>query len=172
MVTKSHTCPRCGTENARANQLCENCGYWIEEDDLATLVGTTRVHFRDSLYDHLAMPDIQLELEEGELALQLVNSGEVFKMEYHQPIVLGRNAVLREKETVLIDLSPYHAYSLGVSRQHAKIRRVQDEYIINDLGSSNGTFLNKERLAVYKDYLVSNESSVRLGDFLIIFYYA
>ena len=172
MDIETYACPRCGSENVRANQLCANCGYWIEEENLATLIGTTRVHHRSGLYDQVSMPDIGLELEEGEIALQLINSGEVFKMEYHRPIVLGRNAVLRDEGSVLLDLSPYHAYALGVSRQHAKIRRVEDEYIINDLGSSNGTFLNKERLAVYQDYLLSNESSMRLGDFLIIFYYA
>lgn len=172
MDIETYTCPRCGAENTRANQLCMKCGYWIEDENLATLVGTTRVHYRNALYDQMAMPDIAFELEEGEIALQLINSGEVFKMEFHRPIILGRNAVLRNRDSVLLDLSPYHAYSLGVSRQHARIRRVEDEYIINDLGSSNGTFLNKERLAVYQDYMLNNESSLRLGDFLIIFYYA
>ncbi|MCI0710736.1 MAG: FHA domain-containing protein [Chloroflexi bacterium] len=172
MDIQTHACPRCGAENTRANQLCENCGYWIEDENLATLVGTTKIHHRSGLYDQMSMPDIGLELEEGEVALQLVNSGEIFKMGYHRPITLGRNAVLRDQDSVLLDLSPYHAYSLGVSRQHARIRRVEDEYIINDLGSSNGTFLNKERLAVYQDYLLGNEASLRLGDFLIVFYYA
>jgi len=35
----------------------------------------------------------------------------------------------------------------AVSRQHAKIRRVGEGYTIEDLGSSNGTFLNERRLS-------------------------
>ena len=33
-----------------------------------------------------------------------------------------------------------------VSRLHAEIRRVDDDYVIADLGSSNGTFVNGQRI--------------------------
>ncbi len=44
--------------------------------------------------------------------------------------------------------------SAAVSRRHARIRRENDRFILEDLGSSNGTLLNGERLsapAVLKD---------------------
>ena len=38
---------------------------------------------------------------------------------------------------------------LRISRTHAQIRRVQDEYIIFDIGSTGGTFVNGERIDHY-----------------------
>lgn len=34
----------------------------------------------------------------------------------------------------------------GISRQHLKITREGDKLMIEDLGSSNGTFINEERI--------------------------
>ena len=45
-----------------------------------------------------------------------------------------------------IDLSPYYAYANGVSRLHAVIKRVDEQVILMDLGSSNGTYLNGKRM--------------------------
>src|SRR5271166_1091311 len=35
----------------------------------------------------------------------------------------------------------------GVSRQHAAIERAGDQYLLEDMGSRNGTLLNGERLS-------------------------
>src|SRR5690349_15465849 len=37
--------------------------------------------------------------------------------------------------------------SLAVSRQHARVVRADGAYFVEDLGSSNGTFLNGQRVA-------------------------
>jgi pSer/pThr/pTyr-binding forkhead associated (FHA) protein len=36
--------------------------------------------------------------------------------------------------------------NLGVSRQHAQIRKEKDKFIVTDLNSTNGTYLNEERV--------------------------
>ncbi len=41
-----------------------------------------------------------------------------------------------------INLEPYHAFEAGVSRIHAAIRLVDDQVLITDLGSGNGTRIN------------------------------
>ena len=45
-----------------------------------------------------------------------------------------------------IDLAPYQAYTHGVSRLHAVIKRGVDDILLMDLESANGTFVNGKRL--------------------------
>jgi pSer/pThr/pTyr-binding forkhead associated (FHA) protein len=63
----------------------------------------------------------------------------------------------------MLDLSALGGYHLGLSRLHAIIRRAEHGYEIMDLGSSNGTWLNDERLIPHKPYPLTNASQIRLA---------
>ena len=79
-------------------------------------------------------------------------------------IVIGRKSGKTEKPSEsLLDLSPMGAYGHGVSRRHAVILRTEDGYEFIDLGSSNGTWLNNERLMPHKHYPLNSSSHLRLG---------
>lgn len=60
--------------------------------------------------------------------------------------------------------------SPAVSRRHAKLTREGDGYALEDLGSSNGTFLNEERLAG-REVLKSGDQ-IRLGQAIHLRYEA
>ncbi|NTU78605.1 MAG: FHA domain-containing protein [Chloroflexales bacterium] len=49
-----------------------------------------------------------------------------------------------------------------VSRRHAQIERRGDHYILSDLGSSNGTYVNGQRLL--GQHLLRNEDRIGLGN--------
>ena len=66
------------------------------------------------------------------------------------PLTIGRWA----PADVLIDLA-------SVSRNHARISRSASEYVIEDLGSRNGTYVNSERIEGQKP--LSNGDKVHLG---------
>jgi hypothetical protein len=83
--------------------------------------------------------------------------------------VLGRKAGTTSE--MLLDLAPFGGYSMGVSRRHALIRRAGDGYIILDLGSVNGTFLNEERLAPHVSYPLPSGSHLRLGRMRLLVLY-
>lgn len=51
----------------------------------------------------------------------------------------------------------------GISRAHLKIERVGTEYMVSDLNSTNGTFLNDERLAPNKPYRISRMDKITIG---------
>jgi hypothetical protein len=48
-----------------------------------------------------------------------------------------------------------------VSRKHAEIERVNDQVILKDLGSTNGTFVNKEKVTVH---ILKDSDVVRVGN--------
>lgn len=87
-----------------------------------------------------------------------------------QPVVLGRSADAPTSNP-LIDLSQYHAFSLGVSRQHARIGYNGNGYTIEDLGSSNGTWVNGNRLTARQPHPLRSGDHVQLGELLIFVYF-
>jgi hypothetical protein len=54
----------------------------------------------------------------------------------------------------------------SVSRCHARIRLEDEEYIIEDLASTNGTFVNNVRV---KQCVLRHNDQVRIGETLILF---
>ncbi len=52
----------------------------------------------------------------------------------------------------------------GVSREHCKIDRQGDQYVLQDLGSRNGTFVNDERLAPGEFRTLREGDVVRAGE--------
>jgi GAF domain-containing protein len=54
----------------------------------------------------------------------------------------------------------------GVSRQHAEIRRVGEMCFIRDLGSTNGTFVNEQRVA---EELLRAGDQIRIGSTVLLF---
>jgi hypothetical protein len=81
-------------------------------------------------------------------------------------IILGRSAP--GALTPTIDFNEYRGYALGVSRQHAAIRRVRaSTYTIEDLRSANGTWVNDERLDSLTPRELQNGDRIQLGQLLI-----
>lgn len=77
-------------------------------------------------------------------------------------IVIGRaslNSVLLPD----IDLTPYGAEALGVSRVHARLKYKNGVVTLADMGSVNFTYLNDERLHPEEVRVVRNNSEIRLG---------
>lgn len=80
-------------------------------------------------------------------------------------IRLGR-ADSQNKPT--LDLNKYHARELGVSRNHAEIVFSDKAYFIKDNGSTNGTWVNGEKIPPYRQVLLQDSDQVRLGHFTML----
>jgi hypothetical protein len=89
--------------------------------------------------------------------LHLLETGQMLPLSDRNEFTLGR---ISEGQPIMpdIDLSPYYAYANGVSRLHAVVKRVDQQVILMDLGSSNGTYLNGKRMKP------SSEQELHHGD--------
>ena len=58
----------------------------------------------------------------------------------------------------------------GVSRRHASIRKVEEDYYLLDLESKNGTFLNNVQVAAGSELLLSPTDRVTFCDVECIFH--
>ena len=64
-----------------------------------------------------------------------------------------------------VDLTPYGAADMGVSRRHLTISVQNDILTVTDLASGNGTYLNGAHLKPNTPYPLSNEDELQLGMF-------
>lgn len=58
----------------------------------------------------------------------------------------------------------------GVSRRHARIFYAEGRLFIEDLGSMNFTFVNRERVPKGQRHLLNNGDEVRLGRLVMVYY--
>jgi pSer/pThr/pTyr-binding forkhead associated (FHA) protein len=56
-----------------------------------------------------------------------------------------------------------------VSRKHAELRRRDDGWFVHDLGSLNGTYVNRERVDVTK---LASGDELQIGRFKLVFFAA
>ncbi len=96
------------------------------------------------------------------LSLKIVSSGQVIPLSGQNEFTLGR---ITEGQPILpdIDLSPYEGYAEGVSRLHAAIRITERGVMIVDLGSSNGTRINGQKIVPNVNYPLKDGDIIALG---------
>jgi len=62
-----------------------------------------------------------------------------------------------------LDLPPDGGLDEGVSRRHCKLHRQGSTFLIEDVGSANGTFLNGQRLTPYLPHVLKDGDEVQVG---------
>ena len=146
-------CTRCGHPNKGEARFCANCGAVLQDD--ATL-GISPVEIEDEGAEEFPFPED--ELQAGQ-ALLLVkhgpNAGSTFLIE-RDVTTAGRDP----KSDVFLD-------DVTVSRKHAELRRQSDGFFIHDVGSLNGTYVNRERVDVTK---LASHDEVQIGKFKLVFF--
>lgn len=100
-------------------------------------------------------------IPDGGIAVFLLDTSNPIAVYAIDEFILGRASEGSLEE--IVDLTPYGAFSSGVSRRHAMIRRKKNGYEIIDLDSTNGTWIDEKRITPTKAYALSNASTIRLG---------
>lgn len=76
--------------------------------------------------------------------------------------VLGRATANLPQDTRAEARSPL-AKNKTVSREHCLVRRRDDHVIVIDLNSTNGTYLNSQRLEPFREYTLAEGDELRLA---------
>jgi hypothetical protein len=125
-------CPECGFQNPEAANYCSKCGALLHTPESGEQTETFSPAVRDELLESLG------ELPETGPAL-IVRSGGGRTGESFSP----------QGDRTTIGRSPDCGIFLDdvtVSRRHAAIVHRDDAWLIEDLGSLNGTFVNRRRV--------------------------
>ncbi|MBZ0286897.1 MAG: FHA domain-containing protein [Anaerolineae bacterium] len=155
-------CPNCKREN-RADALnCTYCGALLVDK----AVETARVADFAALVRRPEAITPLVELRPGVLALYVMGEKDPILLEGQPTTTLGR--VVFGEPAPTIDLTDYHGRLLGVSRHHATIHQVENGFSIEDLGSSNGTWLNDKRVEANQLTPVHSGDLIRLGQLVLM----
>ncbi|RMG89825.1 MAG: GAF domain-containing protein [Chloroflexi bacterium] len=82
-----------------------------------------------------------------------------FGLELNGEVVLGRGT----SEDGVVDLTPYGAEALGVSRQHLMLRPTATNLYVIDLESTNGTWKNGRSIGIKTPYPLNDGDILTLG---------
>ena len=155
------TCPYCAHVNMEGVLFCEECGQpFVGNQDY---VATSRLVDEEQV-------KVQGRVTWGTARFDEQSSLVVHVRDHDQPIVLhaGEEILVGRSDTQAqavpdLDLNPYGAAEQGVSRRHAVIRRGEDTLTLIDLGSTNGTHLNGQRLIPNQPRVLRDGDEIRMG---------
>jgi pSer/pThr/pTyr-binding forkhead associated (FHA) protein len=146
-------CQRCGFSNPEGAHFCARCGTALVAEDQTAVLRPV---------DTEGLPEAEVSLPTPLKAGQAVlvvkrgpNAGAYYVLD-KDVVSAGRHP---ESEIFLDDIT--------VSRRHAEFRREADTYCVVDLGSLNGTYVNRQRIEKVE---LSNGDEIQIGRFKLVFY--
>jgi hypothetical protein len=170
MTSKVTSCPICKSKIPTESQVCPVCHAPLSapRGSAGTTghVPTVQPELVNRRTEHLQK---LAAVPADALALFVNDEEQALVIPAGKRVVLGRASAEASPET--LDLSPYDAADLGVSRQHAAVEWSDGGFILTDLGSTNGTLLNgKFLLVARKPHPLHSGDRVLLGNLRLYAY--
>ena len=164
-------CPNCHHKELPGALFCSECGARLISLDYLTTQSIKKTNTGN--FDETIIEDLQdtsttedelfnKQALSSDLALYLIEGKQTLQLAGRSEFTLGRVA---EGQPILpdVDLSPFDAYAQGVSRLHAALKVNKTRVAIMDLGSSNGTRVNGQKIVPHVDYPVNHNDQIALG---------
>lgn len=152
-------CNHCGHRNPPTSTFCSSCGAVLDRPSMRTNV----LPKTDPLLDGLGDDDNAV-VHAGEIA-----PGEVMLVVRQGPEIGTRYSL--EGDQVSVGRVPGNDIQLDdvtVSRQHAVLVRQGSAWLVRDLGSLNGTYVNSARV---DEAVVQHGDEVQVGRFRLVAFF-
>jgi pSer/pThr/pTyr-binding forkhead associated (FHA) protein len=150
-------CNNCGHKNPEGANFCSSCGSPLAE---AGESGSTTVTFMAGELEADLDEEVHISPEEleGGRAVLIVkrgpNAGSKFFLDSDSTNV-GRHP----DSAIFLD-------DITVSRKHAELRRAGSDFSLVDVGSLNGTYVNRERV---EEADLRSGDEIQIGKFKLVF---
>ncbi len=162
-------CPVCKFDNDAHAAICQHCGAALIHNRSENLT-TLRVNESLELTDEIKGQVLKSYVPPPKsISLFLLNIGKPIALRPEEEFVLGR--VVEQTSEPIVDLAEFDGFALGVSRRHALVQAVGDKYMLTDLNSANGTWLNGHRLVPTRSYVLPSGAVIQLGRMKLIVSY-
>jgi len=155
-------CPNCSHENMAGSAFCVECGVALLAADALTTLKMEGEQSAGAAGHRPSPPANSVPGADTWVTLHLLDSGLMLPLGTRNEFTIGRVAA-GQPMMPDVDLTPYQAYSNGVSRLHAAIRRGVSDIVLTDLESANGTFVNGRRLRANEECPLANGDVVAFG---------
>jgi pSer/pThr/pTyr-binding forkhead associated (FHA) protein len=160
-------CTECGHENPDTARFCSQCGHRLQHphaERAGETTGTITFTATDSDYER-AEADLS---PDDAAAVEALPAGSALLVVQRGPSAGSR--FLLDTDEVSAGRHPDSDIFLDdvtVSRRHASFRRTADGYHVLDVGSLNGTYVNRDRI---DDILLSGGDEVQIGKFRLVYF--
>ncbi|MCU1344283.1 MAG: putative signal transduction protein [Acidimicrobiia bacterium] len=165
-------CNNCGHRNPQESNFCSSCGALLDKPPASDPSGapaaqgsderTITFHPADGGQESQEADDVDVVVDfdpsgAGTGVLVVRNGPEAgLKVPLVKPVTrAGRHP---KSELFLDDIT--------VSRRHAEIERTGDSYVLVDVGSLNGTYLNRQRIERQE---IHSGDELQIGKFRLVF---
>jgi pSer/pThr/pTyr-binding forkhead associated (FHA) protein len=159
-------CSQCGNENPEDANFCSTCGNRLRPASDVLSDGTSTVSLGKEEGDRVDEP-AGLSVDD-QAAVDALPSGSALLVVLRGPNAGSR--FLLDTDVVTAGRHPDSDIFLDditVSRRHAELRRTADGYVVRDVGSLNGTYVNRDRI---DSVLLNNGDEVQVGKFRLVYY--
>ena len=149
-------CTNCGHRNPEGSNFCSSCGTALAEATGSdTTITFMPAELEAELDEEIHISPEELEGGRGVLIVKRgPNAGSKFFID-SDATVIGRHP---DSDIFLDDVT--------VSRKHAEIRRGDDGFGLVDVGSLNGTYVNRERV---EEAALASGDEIQVGKFKLVF---
>lgn len=164
-------CPVCKNKNDRDAIVCIHCGASMDlqhPGPTATTKNAERPELVGAKITEAPIDDALIP-DDG-IAIYAASTSKPVYLRFDKELVFGRASDEPSEET-LLDLTGLGGYQKGISRRHAKICRTEDGYEIMDLASTNGSWMNDERLIPNKTYPLASGAQLRFARMRLLILY-
>jgi pSer/pThr/pTyr-binding forkhead associated (FHA) protein len=156
-------CTACGTENLPGSHFCANCGAALpvaaSGPDVTSAISTSTGAIPDA--------DTEFSAEAHQGAVDALTPGSALLVVKRGPNAGSR--FLLDQDVTSAGRHPDSDIFLDdvtVSRRHAEFRREGSGYTVHDVGSLNGTYVNRERIDAAP---LSGGDEVQIGKFRLVY---
>ena len=165
-------CSQCGSQNSDNARFCSQCGTplapptepeaeQVPDDATATITfgAPAKAADADERTSLNAADAAAVDALPAGSALLVVQRGPGAGSRYLLDTDLSTVGRHPESDIFLDDIT--------VSRRHVEFHRTDGSYRVHDVGSLNGTYVNRDRI---DDALLQNGDEVRIGKFRLVFF--
>ncbi len=158
-------CPNCNFQELAGAIFCSECGAQLifppDESARGTVVYAAQAEGHEPEAPVYTAP-YAAGSPQAAVSLYIIEQNVLLPLLARADMTLGRTS---DGQPVVpdIDLAPYQAYECGVSRLHAALKIQDDNLLIMDLGSANGTRVNGKRIPPQKAYPITHGDVLTLG---------
>lgn len=163
-------CSFCGTGNREGEMFCLECGNPLDGS----------VHIETRVFEEMKANQgtggkkplwgTTKFTRSATVILRMESTKESLTLDTREKYVIGRVDV-QSGNYPDIDLTPYGAIDEGVSRVHALFQRTEDTFTVVDMNSSNGTYLNGQRMMPNQPRVLQDGDEVRFGKLVTRIYF-
>ena len=158
-------CTRCGHENPEGSRFCAQCGAALAQQAVGESTSVIPKVGGDELTTDTELPEAPADAHAG--AVESLPAGSALLVVKRGPNAGSR--FLLDQDVTTAGRHPDSDIFLDdvtVSRRHAEFHRDNGVFTVRDVGSLNGTYVNRERVEAAT---LSNGDEVQIGKFRLVF---